>query len=748
MRKLALVLLLSLLLLGCITQKTYPTKITESVVNTRTFDFEEDGSADLIIYDFAPVKQNQMTLKRQVAIAVHTKQIYSSYKAPTLIEIANTGAKLEAFDKSQKTALQGCADQAGLKYDCTLISACNVLCSGSSKCRRVLDKYQTIIPASMIEFVDDRNELDGHMVEARNAVPLLTTASDDQKNDYLGSIRAGVAKLAEVFSNPLYTRTEIDLCSMPELRVTDLAEAANTIGNVQTTEREYNYYVTLFVSGSDEGEGVVSGVEFVDQIPAAFAQSDDFSSQQKIDVGLNGSAHTVEWVSEQPSQEGYMLGYSFVSSNGPEEVIPALSSPLLKVNRFDMTALAFTDALFNMLYMMMGNFFFALGVSAALSIVLIIILYNIVVIGFSVIKAKISGEKALTGVRRALGRTELRWKSDLILGLILLAAGYYISVFVVSQPAAPLTLLGALSYFTTLSMDTAAGLAGIACLFLGVLLVFSAIENHLKITVLEQFYGIAIKEEEDLFKARIDRLKERMKELQKMVELRSTEEFDVSQEYDVLTSLSAQRIDELAKRMSVRSKKVIEEDLNKVEAAIERLSERKKMADENWPKWMEVIENMLVEQDEVYLTSLITIPASLRTWALRRYVKEKGAEGMVFERDSIKKKRVTPEMFLKSMIDSKLVLGAVVMKKDRVLVAKMGEGSATVPAILAVKLKNYLRSLARSVGQHEPVSFAAVGGKNVLVLMKVAGLESILIIPKGKFKEAIDVFKKKAGTMG
>jgi len=65
-----------------------------------------------------------------------------------------------------------------------------------------------------------------------------------------------------------------------------------------------------------------------------------------------------------------------------------------------------------------------------------------------------------------------------------------------------------------------------------------------------------------------------------------------------------------------------------------------------------------------------------------------------------------------------------------------------------LKTRNSLKSLAKALGQHEPGSFAAVGEKNVLVLMKVSGIEAMLIIPREKFKEAVETFKKKAAMLG
>jgi hypothetical protein len=747
MRKLAIILLLSLILFGCISQKSYDVRITEAITNTQSFDLDKDGINDLIIYDFAPVAQNNFTLTRQVAAAAQTKSTYISFKNVDDVALLNIRADLDALDANQKLSLSGCAQNAGLKQDCTLLSSCSVLCGGSTKCKRELDKYQTIVPASMIEFVDDRNELDRALLDVRNSVLNLGSADAQAKGEYLNSLRNSVNRLARVYSNPIYNRGEIALCSIQEMDLGMVLGAADSVGSYSSVVERYDYYVTISVVGSDDA---VSSVELNDAIPAQFiATADDISSEQKIGVEQNASNYEVEWTSDRSGSQGNMLGYRFSSQNTPQEIVPALSSPALAVNKLDMTFLGVTDFLFGMLYVISGNFFVALGSSIGLSLVIVFILYNTITIVLHGARAKVAGEGFLVGVRRALGRTEVRWKGDLVLGVLLLAAGYYISVFVVSEPAAPLTLLGAFSYFTSLalSMSAASGLAGVGLIFLSILLIYSSIENKLKITVLEQAYGVVIKEEEDLFQARVRRVKEGMKELQKLVEQYSAEEFDVSQEYDVLTSYSPQRIDELAKKMTARTKRVIEDDLTKIEGAIERLTERKKMADESWGKWSATIENMLVEQNEVYLTSLITVPASLRTWALRRYVKERGMEGIIFERDSIKKKHITPDTLLKSMIERKLIAGAVVLKKDKVLVAKMAQGSATVPSVLTLKLHAKLKALSKALGQHEPVSFATVGSKFVLVMMKTADLESMLIIPRENFKEAIEEFKKKAGML-
>lgn len=734
-----------ILLSGCISQKEYASDVLEKISSNQSYDLDKDGIPDLMIYDYSPITKGNVSLKRQVAVVTRTYSKYSSFNNLTSFQLIETKAKLDELDSRIKPSLQSCAASAGLKQDCTQLSACTSLCSGSSKCKRAIDKYQSVVPASMIKFVDDRNVIDGMLLDTRKMLPGLEGAPVEAKNEYLMRLKGVVVKFAELYSNPLYTRSEIALCSMDNIDLNAIADAADDIGSYNTSVDGYIYYITLSAKPGDAK--AVSGVTLKDSVPSsALSNIDEINSGQNIDLSENGTAYTISWVSDKTSTEGYMVGYRFMSAKGPDEVLASLSAPSLKVSGLDIGFLAATDSMFGIMYAIAGNFFFALGSAISLTLIMLLLLYNLASIVFNSAKAVLAKEKLLNGVRKAFTGTEMRWKSDLIIGILLLAAGSYISYFVMPATSAQTTLIGAVEYFTdlALSVTSAAGLAAAGCVFLGMLLVYTAVENMAKIMILEQVYGIGIREEHDLFRARVGRLKEKITELQKMVEQYSAEEFEVSDEYDIVSSVSIPRIDELSKKMTPESRSAIENQLESVEAALERLSERKRTADENWQKWYDTIDKMLTEQNEVYLTSLITIPASLRTWALRRYAKEKGAEGVVFERDSLKRKLVTPDLLLRALFEQKLVKGGVMMQEDKVIAAQMEEGSATVPSALALKTRNSLRSLAKAVGQHEPGSFASIGEKNVLVMMKASGIEAMLIIPREKFKEAVEEFKKRA----
>ena len=745
MRKIIFPLLLAMVVLfGCITQTKYPAGPAEALSGKQSIDLDNDGIADLLIYDFEPVTGNGAVLTRQVAVAVHTVSSYDSFNALSSQGLVLTRSKLDQFDSRERLRLEACANSIGLRQDCTILSACTVLCQGSTKCKKALDSYGTVVPASMIGFVDDRNALDQSLLRARNNALGLNTASEDDKNAFLNDIRASVARIADIYSNPIYSRNELGLCSREDLGISGIVDAADDIGSYSTEISHYSYYVTVSATADKDK---VSGIALDDTVPASMAASaSDIASEQNIAVSLNGSAYVVSWASQRSSEKGHMLSYRFDSDSAPDALLGQMSSPAVALNMLDLGFLGGTEFLFVLFYEMSGNFFIALGAAFSATLVLLVVLYNVISVGASAIRAQVRGDGALGGVRAAFARTELSWKSDIVFGALLFAGGFYLSYFVVEEPSAPITLMGAFEYFTVLgvNVNAAIGLAAVGLVFLGILGAYRAAENLARITVLEQVYGVEMKKGEDLFYSKVRKLKERIKELSRMVEEYSGEDFEVGQEYDTLTSVSVQRIDELSKKMTGRGSQAIDDDLIRIEGAIERLSERKKMADENWEKWSDAIKRMLGEQNEVYVSSMVTIPASLRTWALRKYAKESGNESIVFERDSLKKKEVSPEYLLKGMIESKVIGGGVLVKNDQVIASAMADGSGTVASVLCLRLRSYLRSLAKSLGQHEPVSFAVVGEKNVFVLLKTGELESVLFIPKDKFKEAIEEFRKKS----
>ncbi len=745
MRNPALILLAVLALsmaYGCTITKAYPETKQETVFNTQKYDLDGDGATDLMVYDFYPVTVEGHTIRRQIAVAVHNTAAYTSFKNLSDLQLVTMRSNLDAVSGDSSLAFEACAANAGLKKDCTDVSTCTALCKGAYKCNKLLTGYQDAVPASMVEFVNDRNRMDGIFFQVRDEIIRQRNASVDEKNAYLNKVLGLVGAMADMYSNPIYNSQQLLLCTRTDVGADMLASTAGQIGTYEARPASYNYFVTVWTNGEPG-----SNVELADTIPPGFlASEDNLSSNQLIKVARNGSAYTIDWDSERTTSSGDMMAYRFKSARLPEELVAGLHSPAFVVNKLDLRLFIVPDSLFNILYGITGSFFIALGISLSLTLIILMIAVNLLAIAYNVAWAEMNKLGVMAGVRKAIGKAEPRWKTDAIIGIVLLVIGYYVAAFVAPDATAPSSLFSSVDYFTglVLSINAAASLVSVGCMFIGLFLLYTALENRLKIMALERIYGVVIREEKDLFIARAASVKDKITELQQLVDACSREEFDVSAEYDILASISPERVDESARKMTPDSKKMIEKDLGDVESAIERLAERKKTADASWPKWSEHINQLLAEQDEVDISSLITVPASLRAWCLSRYAREHAAEGVVFEHDGIKKKKVTSESLIAGMVAHGLLEGAIVIRKDELAAAHMARGAATVPAALSLKLRGYLRSLAKSLGHAELSSFAAVGDRLVFVIMKDEDTDSALFIPREKFKDTIEEWKKKS----
>jgi hypothetical protein len=254
---------------------------------------------------------------------------------------------------------------------------------------------------------------------------------------------------------------------------------------------------------------------------------------------------------------------------------------------------------------------------------------------------------------------------------------------------------------------------------------------------------MVIKKEKDMYVAKAASLKEKIEELEVLVDSMTKEGFEVSKEYDVLSAAKGMNIDRLMAKVTPRTKAQIDDQLNAVESAVNSLNQKNKLAEENWPKWKESITKILEEQNEVFEASLVTIPTPLRSWAVNRYFKEIGGEGIVLEHNGLRKRKLSAERIVHEMILKGLIKGGVVIRNDTITASEFAEGSGTVIKALALKLRSYLRSLGKKLGQQTPQSFVSIGSKEVMVYMKGKGMESVVLVKKDKFNESMEMWKSR-----
>jgi hypothetical protein len=743
-RTIALLLVLFLLGFGCLEERSVPSSKTEQISNTQAVDLDSDAIPDYTVYDYAPVAVagTGLVVQRQVTVAAGTSGTFTAID-PNLtdVDLLFADQSLDEFSKSRIQADTACSQAIGLSnVVCSDVTTCAKLCSAASqKCRKIADGNSEALAGSMISYVQANNQLRSLILDSRRMVLNLRNASSEDQDAFLQKVRDMVTSVGDINANPLYTYGDFALCQHSDFGVPYLLEALDRIGNYSSTPTEYQYTVVLSVKPSAATGSEVAGVGVTDRMPLSAASPDGISSIQTVSTSQDALNTLVSWNSPKTSKEGYVFVYQFSSAESPDTALASIKAPDVTVRKVNLVALGPTDFIFGLLYGMTKNYYLSLGAALGITIAALLLLYNIGVLVFTMFSERAAGATLTTGFRKAFGRTDVRWKTDIVIGILFLGAGYYVSSVIAAQPATPPALLESIDFLLKSDM----GLVGIGLSLIGVVMVYFAAENMAKITILERAYGMVIRQEKDMFLAKAASLKDRIKELETLIEEYSKDDFDVSKEYDTLTSLKGEKVDAISKEMTARTKAVIDENLSKAESALSSLKERRRLADENWPKWKENIAKGLEEQDEVYIASLVTVPASLRAWALGRYVKEAGGEGVVFERDSLKKKKVSAPELVSELIEHGVLRGAIILKQDKAVLSEFSEGSGTVMTALALKLSSYLRSLAKNLGQHPPTSFVAVGDKTVVVIMKGRLTDSVLFISKDRFKEAIEQWKAK-----
>lgn len=739
---LSVFLLLLLFLSGCVVQNDYPAGQQESLESAPSTDLDGDGSGDYFILSFSEFQNAEagITLQRKVLVSAMTTAEYQTYNEITDSDLLVAAEHLDDFSNSLKSTTDDCSRKVGLlNVNCIDVETCSRLCSSAStRCRSLLPSYGDAIGASLISYGQTLNELDSLVFDSKRKVTVLRS-SPEEKPLYLQTLRRIVGKVAQMKTNPVYSE-EFGLCFASTEDFQSLMNAAEIIGGFSVSNESFHYTVLIIAEPAAEaGPLELKEVGLIDSLPSnMLLPGESIISHQEMQISEKAGALEISWESKELPEGGYAYLYEFDSATSPEEAATLFSPPTITVKSVDVAALEPANLLFVALRSLTADYFLSLGISLGIILSILVLLYTIVIIILAVIRVKIAGMPLERGVARALGRSTVSWKTDVIFAAIFILGGIILSAAVATQPEPTATLLEAPDIFVA----EVWGAAVFALSFLGIFLSYLAVENYSKIFFLERSYGRTLMMEKKTFIEKVEKVKENLVTLEKMVEEYGKQGFDVSTEYDILASVSTSKADQLAKTADDRSKRMIDDYLTKLENGIERLSEKKRVAQEDWSKWSDAISKMLKESNEVYANSLVTVPTSLRTWALKKYAAEHAAAGLTFERDSLKKKEVTALSFVQQLMEKDFLRGAVVIKGDKVVVSEFVKGSGTVRGILTQKLKSYLRIASKQLGKEEPVSFAAIGKDTVLVLMADRHISSLLFVNRPHFKETIEAWKR------
>lgn len=744
-------LLVILLLTGCISEQTLKPAKKEQLLASDLTDVDNDGTIDYGVYSYSPVSLGSgITSTRTLLVSSEPNIILTGENDLTDADVLEIDSYFSDFSRDYEDTVSSCLKNMGVRtVSCATPSNCLTLCNSNSvKCKNIAKDNPDVVSNFMLPFINDNNEIRELRNDINRDIPNLRTLSTSRKENFLSSIYKIIGKTSSLNSNPLIVQDDVKLCEPVSYDVSNLLAIVEKIGDHTVADTEYKYRVSLAVNfgNLEKNEQLkYSDVSIIENTAAGLEIfPDSLSASQPSTVDNPASSTILNWYGIRPaSKPKATVFYSFNSGQEPSEISSLLAAPSVTIKTFNLSILTPVVILYDILRGVTNNFYISLGFSLSIMMVIIFLLMNLASILYNVIRSTAAKESSTTGIRRALGRTGVRWKSDIVAGIILLAIGFGSMVSV--APTLPKTP----EFFASPEVFTAdpLTLVPVLSLFFGLTLVYLAVENKIKVSALEGMYGKELKEDKDLFIERANQLKVRLKDLKELVAEVTKENFDVGQEYDVLSSISADKIDSYLNTSDNTSKKIVEDELAKVEESIERLHERKSQAEQNWERWKDAIYKIIDEGSEVHPNNLLTIPASLRSWALQRFLKEQPDMGLAFEGSVLKRKQVAPDSSVKHLVDSGVLIGAIVIKSGKVVISKIVKGNPTLIGLLSLKLFNYLKSAPRELGQHDFNTLASIGDKYVMVLLKQPTADSVLIMEKDKFKTAMDMWKEKVKNL-
>ena len=745
--------LLLLLSFGCTSEQVLKPTKTEQVIQTNVVDADNNNIIDYGVYSFSPVSTGSgITTIRTLSVSSGSKVSLVSEQEITDADLLQIDSDFSDFGRDYDDSTSVCLKNIGVKsVRCADARTCLGLCTSNSvKCKNVAQLHGDIVSNSILSYVNDVNEIQDIGSNIRRDIPNLKALGKSRKTDFVSSLYKIMSKIASLNSNPLVSQKELSLCDPVSYDASKLLGIADKIGSHETSDSDYRYTVTLLADFGNlqKNENLkFSDITFSDRLGSSFdVETDSLSVSQPSTVDTSSGSTVLNWQGIRPSSKPKtIVYYSFGSKQPPDAISLKFSAPAATVKTYNFAILTPVVFLYNTLTPITNNFYLSFALSFSIAIIILLTLWTVVIIFYNLLRASLAKEGTATGMRRAFGRTGIRWKSDIVFGIVLLIAGVVsLNGFSSIIPSAP-AILKIPEFFSgpDLLLNEPAALAPVLFFFFGFTLVYLAIDNKIKVTSLEAMYGKEMKEDKDMFVAHANQLKTRLEDLKKLIEEYTKENFDVGQEYDVLSSISVEKIDEYIKKADNTSRNIVDDELTRVEESIERLHERKSQADQNWAKWKDAMYKIIDEGGELHYNSLLTIPASLRSWAVQRFLKEYASMGIVMEGNHLKRKEITPDMSIKQMVDKKLLVGAVVSKAGKIVTAKLSKGNATLVGVLTLKLLNYLKSAPRELGQHDFSSVATIGEKYVLVLVRQGIVDSLLVIEKEKFKDAMDEWKSK-----
>lgn len=746
--KIILALFLAFVIFGCIAeQKNYDIK-KEKLLNKNEYDIDGDGVWDYAIYDFQKMKINEKTsIHRFVVVTNVQTGTYKKFNNLTDLYVQGVDSELTTFTIEKKQDSENCIKKIGLSAGkCITASTCTNLCAlNSERCKAIAAVYPELVGNSIISYQKISDEIDEAALNAKTLLPELVRDEKNEKKelylDYLFDIKNNIA---EINSNPLVAASEVKMCEQGNYGIERIAAAAKKIGDYEANTLRYKYAV--FVEIDADGEAFSDqpvSIALEDSIPFA-VEPDLISSPQAVIKSVENGKTSVKWSYSSFTTKNYLLAYSFQTEKTPEEYIGSLENPKTKISYANLMVVGWINSLFLFVSQMVQARYFAAGVAIGIALSVLMFLYTLVSLAFAGAKGVASGKKATEAIFSKIAKTPIRWKFSIPAAIIMLIIAFVLNNYLSPEPL----LLKNITDIATFDFENTNAmlvhLSGMIVAIGAIVMLYDGLENLVKVSLLDKYYSSARRARREDYLGQVAQLKEEIAELKALIEKASAHGLDVGRAQDAVLSISSQRIALLERKMTPENAILVAESLDKIEAAIEDLKEKIKVVETEWTKWKDEIEKQLMEKSEITSKNLTFIKPELRSWALARYASEKPEDEVIFEKDVLKRKKVTAPMLLRELTNKKMLKGGIIIKEENIIASYIEGGkSTTIASVLLLRLRAYIYSLMKAMGQGNAESFVSVGEKTILLIAKVNGYDCALFIPRDKVKEAYEMLKER-----
>lgn len=749
MRTAILLILIMMVMMaaGCIGQQAQTGGVPETVQGSGTMDIDQDGRSDIWRYAFDshPLEGTGYQAQRMLLAHTETDIRYGNFRNLTDFQALQLAEAFNQFESSAQRSVMACRKEIGLSgVNCPNARTCAQLCASNSlRCRKLADENEEAVGGSVLRYGQQANELQEALGSSGRMLNMMAGGERIDREQLAEKLETALNTIYALEASPLVQMEEMRLCSAGSYEMSGFRKVVNGIGNATMEPRAYRYSMLLKVTPSPASTvprtTSITNVRVTDRLPAEWVAENDVASALPFAIGTNRSGVFITFDPLPPAAAvSRWLSYSFASATLPDTLLTRLGSPGTQAQVIDLQLLGPSAALFDILKVT-NDPYVALGVALAMPLIILLALMAIGTLGIPMALSRWKKESTGTALRKALLRTPVRWKTDLVTGLIAIGAGTAVSVLFAPRLAPGLDIFSVAQQVTRdpLSFVASAGV------FFGSLLVYEALENRIRVHLLEQVYGKELRDDRETYNAAIGQLTERWQQLRDMAEKASKEYVDVSKEYNVIAELSPERIGGMRQRFDETSRQSLREHLIRVEDALERLQEKRHAADTSWNQWKQLILKLLEENETVHRSQLVGIPGPLQVWALHRFAEENAGQEIAFQGESIARHRISPELATGSLFEKGILQTLVVTRNDKVVLMKAGQGSAAVAGALALKLLGYVKSAARHMGYGSYGSLASVGSREILLISREHGLETIMLVPREKFREALEGWKEK-----